>query len=316
MSTSKHPKAARTTAFACYVAFRHADRAHQRGQMSDPGHAAANEALRAQVMRVWQQIFPGQEGAAYSWVLERLRLLEAENVLPPEAARRIREAAAPKASPDVTPVWGALALLWRIHVLYLLVVDISDRGELPATALPRLKEVMHSLALSALNREVKNAEPGGAQLLHEVVQEARTIVRSLIDEKRLPAPDGENLLASLGGIGPGAGPPASISADAGTCLVCGEGLSARAVVYCGACETPHHPDCWSYNGRCAMFACGCVEAAPRPGATPAPRFDLDRPVPTNRPPPPPPAARSGGSPLEAFLIFAVLFAALVLATIF
>jgi hypothetical protein len=39
------------------------------------------------------------------------------------------------------------------------------------------------------------------------------------------------------------------------CRVCGEPLDAQPV-YCVACETPHHSDCWQYLGRCAIFACG------------------------------------------------------------
>ena len=39
------------------------------------------------------------------------------------------------------------------------------------------------------------------------------------------------------------------------CRVCGEPLDAQPV-FCVACETPHHSDCWQYLGRCAIFACG------------------------------------------------------------
>lgn len=39
------------------------------------------------------------------------------------------------------------------------------------------------------------------------------------------------------------------------CLVCGDALSARPVVCCRSCDTPHHSECWHYNGRCAVYGC-------------------------------------------------------------
>ncbi len=54
-------------------------------------------------------------------------------------------------------------------------------------------------------------------------------------------------------------------ADEGVCGVCGGVLSAPLVA-CPACDTPHHQDCWSYNGGCAVYACGAIsgEALPVP----------------------------------------------------
>ncbi len=41
------------------------------------------------------------------------------------------------------------------------------------------------------------------------------------------------------------------------CIVCGEGLGADADrVRCVACDTPHHGDCWRFNGQCAVYGCG------------------------------------------------------------
>ncbi len=48
----------------------------------------------------------------------------------------------------------------------------------------------------------------------------------------------------------------------GACCVCGDDL-ARRVVYCGACSTPHHPECWEYVGRCSVYACGGQSNSPR-----------------------------------------------------
>lgn len=39
------------------------------------------------------------------------------------------------------------------------------------------------------------------------------------------------------------------------CRVCGERIMLDRIE-CRRCETPHHKDCWDYNGRCATYACG------------------------------------------------------------
>jgi len=39
------------------------------------------------------------------------------------------------------------------------------------------------------------------------------------------------------------------------CPVCANDITA-AMVVCVRCKTPHCLDCWEYNGRCGMFACG------------------------------------------------------------
>lgn len=40
----------------------------------------------------------------------------------------------------------------------------------------------------------------------------------------------------------------------GVCRVCGSPL-ALPIVTCPACATPHHQDCWEYNGGCTIFGC-------------------------------------------------------------
>lgn len=42
----------------------------------------------------------------------------------------------------------------------------------------------------------------------------------------------------------------------GLCLVCAARFQSGSAAVCMACETPHHMDCWSYNGMCALFGCG------------------------------------------------------------
>jgi hypothetical protein len=39
------------------------------------------------------------------------------------------------------------------------------------------------------------------------------------------------------------------------CRVCGESLQKK-IVYCSACRTPHHLDCWQYFGSCSIYGCG------------------------------------------------------------
>jgi hypothetical protein len=41
----------------------------------------------------------------------------------------------------------------------------------------------------------------------------------------------------------------------GTCPVCGT-LLKEPVVRCGDCRMPHHEECWSYLGKCSIYACG------------------------------------------------------------
>ncbi len=38
------------------------------------------------------------------------------------------------------------------------------------------------------------------------------------------------------------------------CQVCGEEIRSE-MVFCRRCRTPHHLDCWQYNGCCAIFGC-------------------------------------------------------------
>jgi len=39
------------------------------------------------------------------------------------------------------------------------------------------------------------------------------------------------------------------------CMICGDDIEF-GVVYCRTCETPHHLDCWKYNGSCSTYGCG------------------------------------------------------------
>lgn len=41
-----------------------------------------------------------------------------------------------------------------------------------------------------------------------------------------------------------------------TCNVCGMPMETATRVYCRRCKTPLHKDCWTYNGKCAVYGCG------------------------------------------------------------
>jgi len=49
--------------------------------------------------------------------------------------------------------------------------------------------------------------------------------------------------------------------DVVICRFCGTAIPVgRGRVYCLACPTPHHADCFIENGRCTVYGCGCTEA--------------------------------------------------------
>ncbi len=43
-------------------------------------------------------------------------------------------------------------------------------------------------------------------------------------------------------------------APGGECQICGTAMEER-VVYCAKCKTPHHEECWMYNGACSTYGC-------------------------------------------------------------
>lgn len=44
-------------------------------------------------------------------------------------------------------------------------------------------------------------------------------------------------------------------AEPGVCQVCGEVIAGQEV-RCSRCHSPHHLECWNYNGECSIYACG------------------------------------------------------------
>jgi len=47
--------------------------------------------------------------------------------------------------------------------------------------------------------------------------------------------------------------------EGSTCEICGASLALGSIVRCRRCRTPHHRDCWEFNGVCSTFACGSRE---------------------------------------------------------
>lgn len=43
-------------------------------------------------------------------------------------------------------------------------------------------------------------------------------------------------------------------ADETACQICGDPIITDVVV-CRSCRTPHHEDCWQYNGACSTYGC-------------------------------------------------------------
>ncbi|HEX7899601.1 MAG TPA: RING finger protein [Planctomycetota bacterium] len=78
-----------------------------------------------------------------------------------------------------------------------------------------------------------------------------TVAFDLLDV--LPGADGKNRV-TLG--------DARIKAvEDSACGVCGGTLAEGALVRCAKCRVPHHADCWAFNGRCSIFACGGIISA-------------------------------------------------------
>lgn len=40
------------------------------------------------------------------------------------------------------------------------------------------------------------------------------------------------------------------------CQICGSAIAPEQRVDCRRCSTPHHKDCWEFNGQCSTYACG------------------------------------------------------------
>lgn len=45
-------------------------------------------------------------------------------------------------------------------------------------------------------------------------------------------------------------------ATAGICPVCAQKITSRNLVICKKCLTPHHRECFRWNHKCGLYACG------------------------------------------------------------
>jgi hypothetical protein len=45
------------------------------------------------------------------------------------------------------------------------------------------------------------------------------------------------------------------------CPVCANPILDQGT-HCNRCETPHHPDCWTYNEGCGIYACAQKQPTP------------------------------------------------------
>jgi hypothetical protein len=61
------------------------------------------------------------------------------------------------------------------------------------------------------------------------------------------------------------------------CQVCGEEIDSD-MVFCRRCKTPHHSDCWHFNGACSVYGCGETKSVkPKIARTSAkPHENLDK----------------------------------------
>jgi hypothetical protein len=68
----------------------------------------------------------------------------------------------------------------------------------------------------------------------------------------------DELMALIGENGAGAIQILDVSfettEEAPKCQICGDQITSDKVI-CRRCRTPHHRDCWEYNGGCSVYAC-------------------------------------------------------------
>jgi hypothetical protein len=50
--------------------------------------------------------------------------------------------------------------------------------------------------------------------------------------------------------------PVQADGQSSVCQICDSAIDPEARVVCRRCNTPHHQDCWEWNGQCSTYACG------------------------------------------------------------
>jgi Prokaryotic RING finger family 1 len=51
-------------------------------------------------------------------------------------------------------------------------------------------------------------------------------------------------------------PAPAADGQSSVCQICDSEIDPEARVVCRRCNTPHHRDCWEWNGQCSTYACG------------------------------------------------------------
>jgi hypothetical protein len=85
------------------------------------------------------------------------------------------------------------------------------------------------------------------EALAAAVREALVIHDGLLDGVSRRMNQGIDIVDQPDDWDEDAGPP--------ICKVCGEPITAGAIIVCAACNTPHHRDCWEYVGACSIYGC-------------------------------------------------------------
>lgn len=207
--------------------------------------------------------------------------MEGKNKTPPAAARwvfRCRYDLPPRTPlrVEIRPESPAdfLAKLLGMQDLQIGNRELDRRYIMQSSDPPAFAALARSGFEAALDRTVR-IRPD-CDLLHVslvpgrlVVQRSFKVVWSQPDEQTIPLAFHDttlDLLFAITGLSPfgradqiqtaimevgAAGPIA--------CLVCGADIE-REMMVCLRCDTPHHADCWTYNGRCGLYACNSVKA--------------------------------------------------------
>lgn len=273
---------------AAFAVFWAADRLRDEGAYPDEAFAALGRAVREIALRVWDELGMARRPEIKAWIRDRIRLLVEDGLLPPESVAHFLGVLAGAAEGSSAQAGrGSLGLLYRIHQLYLEVLAAVDAGAVPADRLVPLRGKLIDQALQAAARA---GAFGGTRtrgrFSGRVLAEAVDLLVLLPAGAEIDGSRQARLEAILAGREPpGTVRAAALAADGpGACPICGDPLTGFAVVGCAACETPHHEACWTYNRRCATFACGSTEAlgalgagagaGPAPAARPAVRVDL------------------------------------------
>lgn len=151
-----------------------------------------------------------------------------------------------------------------------LIVQASDRAEYERCLLRGLGPRLGDLVKMSDDMAVAHVSYAPGRL---VVQRTCRItwdgagepqaVRSIHDTTvaLLAAITGMDLEATAHGSAVGEVAVIAVAPEGAACLVCGQTIES-GVVTCIRCETPHHCDCWDYNGGCALYACGSRQAQP------------------------------------------------------